>query len=45
VIVHEICHLLELNHSPRFWTLVARTIPDYQVRKRELQAFTRPSGT
>ena len=41
VVVHEICHLREMNHSPRFWTLVAREILDYQVRKRELQAFSR----
>lgn len=43
VIVHELCHLRELNHSGKFWALVARTIPDYQARKRDLQAFSRPS--
>lgn len=43
VIVHELCHLRELNHSPKFWALVAETIPDYQARKRDLQAFSRPS--
>jgi predicted metal-dependent hydrolase len=29
VAVHELCHLLEPNHSPRFWAHVARTLPDY----------------
>ena len=43
VVAHEVCHLLELNHSPKFWLLVARTIPDFQERKHELQAFSRPS--
>lgn len=41
VIVHEVCHLREMNHSPRFWALVAWQIPDYQARKRELQVFSR----
>lgn len=41
VIVHEVCHLKELNHSPRFWALVAKVIPDYQSKKRQLQAFSR----
>lgn len=43
VVAHEVCHLLELNHSQKFWALVARTIPDYQERKRQLQAFSRTS--
>ncbi len=31
VIVHELCHALERNHSPRFWKHVARICPDYQT--------------
>lgn len=34
VIAHEMCHLKEMNHSSRYWKLVAETIPDYkEVRK------------
>jgi predicted metal-dependent hydrolase len=36
VVVHEICHLVELNHSPRFWRLVAKRRPDYADAKRWL---------
>lgn len=36
VIVHELCHLHEFNHSARFWELVAALLPDYVQRKREL---------
>lgn len=44
VVVHEVCHLRELNHSPKFWSLVAEMVPNYQVKKRELQAFSRVEG-
>jgi predicted metal-dependent hydrolase len=40
VIVHEICHLKELNHSKRFWKLVAETVPNYAELRKQLRAFS-----
>jgi len=37
LIVHELCHLGELNHSKRFWALVCKTIPDYVNINKELR--------
>jgi predicted metal-dependent hydrolase len=37
IIVHELCHLEQMNHSVKFWSLVAKTIPDYRVRRAELR--------
>ena len=37
VVVHELCHLHEFNHSPRFWALVAAQMPDYEVWKKWLK--------
>lgn len=37
LLVHELCHLREMNHSPRFWNLVAQTVPNYPELRRELQ--------
>jgi len=39
IIVHELCHLRELNHSRGFWILVGQTIPDYKQRKKALDDF------
>jgi predicted metal-dependent hydrolase len=40
VVVHELCHLHEFNHSPRFWALVAAQLPDYEVWKKWLKTHT-----
>ena len=37
IVVHELCHLRELNHSTRFWELVAKTFPDYKERRKALR--------
>lgn len=37
IIVHELCHLSELNHSAQFWELVGRALPEYKDHKKELQ--------
>lgn len=38
VILHELAHLVELNHSNRFWALVERYMPDYQEKEAWLKA-------
>lgn len=40
VVVHELCHLKEMNHSKRFWALVAQTIPDYKNLRKELKKIS-----
>lgn len=41
VLIHELCHLKELNHGPRFWRLVARGCPDYAQRRALLNQWGR----
>lgn len=37
VIVHELSHRLEMNHSKRFWAQVEKVIPDYKTQKTWLK--------
>ena len=37
IIVHELCHLDQFNHSKRFWFLVSEIIPDYKELRRKLK--------
>lgn len=37
VVVHEMCHMVYMNHSTEFWTLLKRILPDYEGRKEWLR--------
>ena len=37
VVVHELAHLVHMNHSPAFYSLIARYMPDYKERKHLLK--------
>ena len=37
VVVHELAHIIEHNHSPRFWSVVAAVLPDYKIRQQKLK--------
>ena len=37
VVIHELCHRLEMNHSARFWDLVSRYDPDQRLHRAWLK--------
>ena len=39
VVVHELCHLRHMDHSPDFWAMVSGVVPDYRERRRSLNAL------
>ncbi len=48
VIVHELCHLVRLDHSKAYYFQVARCLPDWQQRRKELETRSwcqRPEAT
>ena len=37
VIIHEMAHFFEANHSKNFWKIVEAAIPDYKAKRKELR--------
>lgn len=44
VIVHELCHLKELNHGPNFWAEVEKVLPEYLALEAELRVIEKKFG-
>ncbi len=40
IVVHELCHLAEFNHSKNFWELVKKTIPNYVLLRRQVKQYS-----
>ena len=40
VVAHELAHLREMNHSPKFWAWVGKLCPDYEAARNELKAIS-----
>ncbi len=37
IIIHELCHLEEMNHSRKFWELVSQASPDHKILRKKLK--------
>ena len=44
VVVHELAHRKEMNHSARFWAVVQKELPDYRERREQLKVYGRQLG-
>jgi len=40
VVIHELAHLVEMNHSDKFWKIVSDIMPDYEVKEKMLKVHS-----
>ena len=40
VIIHELCHIIEMNHSQKFWNIVSYNCKNYKELKKDLKSFS-----
>jgi predicted metal-dependent hydrolase len=45
LVVHELAHLKEMNHSSRFWSVVEGVLPDYKIRQKRLKQLQQTLAT
>jgi predicted metal-dependent hydrolase len=45
VVIHELAHLYELNHSSRFWAIVQRVLPNYKEYREALKILQKRIGS
>jgi len=45
VVVHELAHIFEMNHSAKFWTIVEKVLPDYKQRQEKLKELQKHLAT
>ena len=45
VVVHELAHITQMNHSARFWAVVAGVLPDYKERQKRLKELQKRLNT
>jgi len=39
IIIHEVCHTLEMNHSKKYWSFVYQTTPNYKLYIKQLRKY------